>query len=105
MLIEIAFILAAGFIFGGYIDSRFQGGYGGFCFGMMPGAVGLAMAMLAFAAWSIHASRPWSWILAYISCTASVGMVSLLGAEWLAGFAKKSLGSACFLVGRVLYWN
>jgi len=102
-VIAIAFILAAGFTLGGYIDSRLRGGHGGFCFGMMPGAAGLAVAMLALAVWSVPASRPWSLVPAYMSCVASAGMVSMLGLGWLAVLAKKSLGSACFLAARVLY--
>lgn len=105
MWITIAFAAAAGFMFGGYLDSRLRGG-----FGMMPGAAeaamaGLAAATLALAMWSAPASRPWSWIPVCMSCAASAGMVSALGLERLAALAKKSLGSACFLAGRVLYWS
>jgi hypothetical protein len=92
IMVVAAFAVALALLVGGFVHSRFgRGGMfleglGGLMFAEVPGAVGLALAVVAWGVWWL--APAWAWLPAALSVCASASMLALLAfskaVDWLS---------------------
>jgi len=81
-MVATAFVVALALLAGGIVHSRFSRGgmflegLGEFMYADLPGAAGLALAVVALAAWWL--APAWAWLPAALSICASASMLTVL---------------------------